>query len=111
MSSRDLASVQSYSQSIPVSHLSETSLCGGETHLVLIVLMQIHTALLRLPPSLRHRVVNIGLVNDLGYELRQVINPWRSRGRDLGTVNGVGGAVLDQKGQESEDGTDEKDDY
>lgn len=83
----------------------------GETHLVLVVLMQIHTARLRLPPSLRHRVVDIGLVNDLGYELGQIINPWRSRGRDLGTVNGVGGAVLDQQGQESEDGTDEKDDY
>lgn len=73
--------------------------------------MQIHTAFLRLPPSLGHSVVDIGLVNDLGYELGPVVNSWRIRRRDLGTVNGVGGAVFDEKGEESEDGADEEDDY
>ena len=82
-----------------------------EAHLVLIILMQIHAALLCLPPSYGHRVIHIGLVNDLRYELGPVIDSWRIRGRDLCTVDGVGGAVFDEKGQESENGTDEKDDY
>lgn len=73
--------------------------------------MQIHAALLRLPPSLRHRVVDIGLVDDFGYELGPFVNAWRIRGRDLGAVNGVGGAVFDEESKESEDGADEEDYY
>lgn len=73
--------------------------------------MQIHTALLCFPPFLRHIVVDVGLVNDLGYELGPVINAWGIRGRNLGTVNGVGGTVFDEEGEESEDGADEKDNY
>lgn len=79
-----------------------------QTHLVLIILVQIHAALLRLPPSLGHIIIDVCLVNDLGYELGPVVNSWRIRGRDLGTVNGVGRAVFDEEGQESEDGADEK---
>ena len=74
-----------------------------QAHLVFIILVQFHAALLRLPPSQGHRVVDIGLVNNLGYELRAVVNSWRVRGRDLSTMNGVGGAVFDEKGEKSED--------
>ena len=81
------------------------------THIVFVVLMQVHAALLGLPPSLRYIFVDIGLVNDLGYELGAVVDSWRIRGRDVGTMNGVGGAVFDEKSQESKDGTDEEDDY
>lgn len=81
------------------------------THLVLIIRMQIYATFLSLPPSLGHGVIDIGLVNDLGYELRPVVNAWRIRGRDLGTVNGVGGAIFDEESEESEDGADEKDYY
>ena len=73
--------------------------------------MQIHAALLGLPPSLGHCFVDVGLVNDLGYELGAVINSWRIRGWDLRTVNGVGGAIFDEQGKERKNGTDEKDDY
>lgn len=82
-----------------------------QTHFVFIVLMQIHTALLRLPPTLGHSVVDICLVNDLRYELWPVVDSWRIRWRDLGTVNGVGGAVLNEESEESEDGADKEDDY
>ncbi len=73
--------------------------------------MQLDAALLCLPPSLGYRVIDIGLVNDLGYELGAVVDSGRIRGWDLGAVNGVGGAIFDEKGKESEDRTDEKDDY
>ena len=112
MSSRDLASVQScihYSQSVSISY-ALMHLGVKDTHPVFIILVQIQAALLGLPPSLGHSVINIGLVNDLGYALRQVIDSWRIRGRDLCTVDGVGGAILDEKGQESENRTNEKDD-
>ena len=82
-----------------------------QTHIVFIVLMQVHAALLGLPPSLRYIFVDIGLVDDLGYELRAVVDSWRIRGRDVRTMNGVGGAVFDKKCQESKDGADEEDDY
>ena len=78
-----------------------------QTHLVLIILMQIHTALLSLPPSLRHGVVDVGLVNDLGDELRPVVDAWGIWGRDVGAVDGVGGAVFDEEGEEGEDGANE----
>ena len=44
------------------------------THLVLIILMHIDTALLRLPPSFRHRVIGISLVYYLRNELFAVID-------------------------------------
>lgn len=43
--------------------------------------------------------------------MRPVVNAWRIRGRDLGTVNGIGGAIFDEESEESEDGADEKDYY
>ena len=73
--------------------------------------MQIHAALLRFPPSLRHSVIDISLVNNLGDELRPVVDSGRIRGRYLGTVNGVGGAVFDKESEESEDGADEEENY
>ena len=73
--------------------------------------MQVHAALLGLPPSLRYIFVDVGLVNDFGYELGAVVYSWGIRGRDVGTMNGVGGAVFDEKCQESKDGADEEDDY
>lgn len=51
------------------------------------------------------------MVDDLGYELGPVVDSWRIRGRDLGTMNGVGGAVFDEESEESKDGADEEDDY
>ena len=81
------------------------------THIVFIVLMQVDAALLGLPPSLGYIFVDVGLVDDLGYELGAVVDAWGIRGRDVGTMNGVGGAVFDEKSQESKDGTDEEDDY
>ena len=82
-----------------------------ETHLVLVLLMQIHAALLCFPPSFGHSIVDVGLVDDLGYELRAVIDSWRIGGRDLCAVDGVGGAVFDKKGKECENRTDQKDNY
>lgn len=74
------------------------------THLVLIVLVQIDAALLRFSPSLGYGIIDIGLVNDFGYELGPLVNARRIRGRDLGTVNGIGGAVFDEQSKEGEDG-------
>lgn len=82
-----------------------------QTHVILVILVQIHTTLLCLPPSLRHSVIDIGLVNDLRYKLRSVVDAWRIRGGDVSTVNGVGGAVFDKKSEESEDGADKEDSY
>ena len=82
-----------------------------QTDLVLIILVQIDTALLRFSPSLGYGIIDIGLVNYLGDELRPVVNAWRIRGRDLGTVNGVGRAVFDEKRQQGEDGANEEDYY
>jgi hypothetical protein len=46
---------------------------------------------------------------DLGYELRPFVDK-RGVGRwDLSRVDGVGSAILNQKGEESEDGADEED--
>lgn len=82
-----------------------------ETHLVLIVLVQVNAALLRFSPSLGYSVIDIGLVDDFGYELGPLVNAWRVRGRDLGTVNGVGRAVFDEQSKEGEDGAYEEDYY
>ena len=81
------------------------------TYPVLIILMQFHTAFLRLPPSLGHSIIDIGLMDNLGDELGPVVNSWGIRRRNLGTVNGVGGTVFDEKSKEGEDGADEEDDY
>ena len=50
-------------------------------------------------------------MNDFGYELGSVVDAWRIRGRDLCAVNGVGGAIFDEKRKERVYGTNEKDDY
>lgn len=82
-----------------------------ETHLVLIILVQIDAALLRFSPSLGYSVIDIGLVDDFGYELGPLVNAWRIRGRYLGTVYGVGRAVFDEQSKEGEDGAYEEDYY
>jgi hypothetical protein len=82
-----------------------------KTHLVLIVLVQVDAALLRFSPPLWYSVIDIGLVNDFGDELGPLVNAWRIRGRDLGAVNGVGRAVLDEQSKEGEDGAYEEDYY
>lgn len=82
-----------------------------ETHLVLIIFMQIDAALLGFSPSLGYSIINVGLVNDFRYELGPFVNAWRIRGWDLGTMNGVGSAVFDEQSKESEDGAYEEDYY
>ena len=82
-----------------------------ETYLVLIILVQIDTALLGFSPSLGYSIIDIGLVNDFWYELGPFVNAGRIRGRDLGTMNGVGRAVFDEQSKEGEDGAYEEDYY
>ena len=54
--------------------------------------------------------IDVRLVYNLGYELRQAVNQWRIGGRYLCAVNGVCGAVFDQQREESEDAVHEKGD-
>lgn len=83
MSSRDLASVhicKSISnQSIGLVVVSSPSwvvilVPGGHTNLILVVLMQIDTTPLRLPPKLRHALIDVGLVYNLGDILGHIID-------------------------------------
>lgn len=82
-----------------------------ETHLVLIIFVQIDAALLGFSPSLGYSIIDIGLVNDFRYELGPFVNAGRIRGRNLGTMNGVGRAVFDEQSKEGEDGAYEEDYY
>ena len=80
------------------------------TDLIFIICVQIDTALLRLAPVLWYAVVDIGLMNDLGDQLRPVFNQWAVGCRDLGAVNGIGRAIFDEEGKESVDRAEQEDD-
>ena len=73
------------------------------THLVLIVLMQVHAAFLRFPPPFWHGIIHIGLVYYLGNQLWAVINQRGIRRRYLCRVDRVCRAIFDQKGEEGVD--------
>ena len=77
-------------------------------YLVLVVLVEVDTTFLSLPPVLRHTVVYIGLVNDFRYELGTTVDQWRIGGRYFGRVYGVCRAIFDEKGEECEDGADQE---
>ena len=69
MSSRDLTSVQSYNR----SRLSKFSVLpkkkGKKAYPVLVVLVQVDTARLRLPPVFGYTFVDVRLVNYSGDQL------------------------------------------
>ena len=106
---RSIAAIASTNQSLRPT--LECVVAHMETHLVLIILVQIDAALLGFSPSLGYSIIDIGLVNDFRYELGPLVNAWRIRGRDLGTMNGVGRAVFDEQSKEGEDGAYEEDYY
>ena len=81
------------------------------THLILVILMQIHATFLTLPPPFRHRIIHISLMYDFRNQLRAIVNEWGIRRWNLGGVDGVCGAVFDKEGEEGVDGADEEDDY
>ena len=68
--------------------------------------MHIDTALLRLPPSFRHRVIGISLVYFLRNELFAVVDQRRVWSGYFCRVDSVCGAVFDEEGEEGEDGAD-----
>lgn len=73
--------------------------------------MQIHATPLGLSPPLGHRIIHIGLVYDLRYKLRSLLDE-RGIGRwYFGRVDRVGCAIFDEEGEKGEDGADEEEDY
>ena len=80
------------------------------TYPVLVIRVQINAAPLSLPPMLGHAVIDVRLVNDLGDQLRSILDQRRIGSRYFGAVNGVGGPILDEESEESENGADEEDD-
>ena len=90
----------------PTTFLPEFPRVRVSTHLILIILMHIDTALLRLPPPLRHRIINISLVYNLGNQLRAIVDQGGVWSGYFSGVDSVCGAVFDEKGQKSEDGAD-----
>lgn len=59
---------------------------------------------------LRHTVINVGLMYDLGYQLWQVVDGRRIRSRYLKTVDSVRRAIFDQEREESENAMNEEGD-
>lgn len=113
ISSRDLASVHSYifppSASIDLfrrliltAHMS--------TDLVFVIRVQLDTRHLRFPPVLGHAVVDVGLMYDFGDQLRHSVDQRGVRSGDFGAVDGVGGAIFNEEGEEGEDAADEEGD-
>ena len=80
------------------------------TYPIFIILMQIDTASLRLPPLLRYTFIYIRLVYDFRDELRAVVYQGGIGSRNLEAVDCVGSAVFDEEGKEGEDLTDQEDD-
>lgn len=78
---------------------------------VLIIRMQLNTAALGIPPNLGNGLVFIGLVNDLGNDLRPLLDQTRVGRGKFRAVDGVGGGILDEEGEQGEDGADEDGDY
>lgn len=72
--------------------------------------MQLDTRPLRLPPVLGHAVVDVGLVDDFRDQLGQIVDQRGIGGGDLRAVDGVGGAIFNQEGEEGEDAADEEGD-
>jgi hypothetical protein len=69
MNSRDFLSVHNYSLSVCLPQVIQKM-----SHLVLVVWVQVQTALLRSLPVLRYALVDICLVDDLGDQLRSVVD-------------------------------------
>ena len=74
-----------------------------KTYPVFIIIMQLYAALLRVSPMLRNTVIDVRLVYDPGYQLWQVVDGGRVWRRYFKAVDGVGGAIFDQKGEKGED--------
>lgn len=72
--------------------------------------MDVDTSPLGFPPDFGHTLVDVGLVYYLGYVLRHVVDQGRVRGRDLGTVDCIGGTIFHQEGKEGVDAVDQEDD-
>lgn len=72
--------------------------------------MKIDTTLLGSFPVFGDRLVLVGLVNNLGDDLRSRLDQAGVRRRNVRTVNSIGGRILEQQRQESKDTSDEKGD-
>lgn len=82
-----------------------------DAYLVFIILVQVYTTLLSLPPMLGHTIIHIRLMYDFWYQLWPVINQGGIGRGDLGGVYGVGGTIFDEEREESKDGANEEDYY
>ena len=80
------------------------------TDLVFVIRVQLDTRHLRFPPVLGHAVVDVGLMYDFGNQLRHSVDQRGIRRRDFGAVDGVGGAIFNEEGEEGEDAADEEGD-
>lgn len=79
------------------------------SYLVLIILMQVDTTLLRLPPMFGHTLIYICLVYYLRYQLWHVVDQGRVGSGNLGAVDGICRAIFYEESEKSEDAVDEED--
>ena len=82
-----------------------------QTHFVLVVLVQIDAALLRGLPVLRDRVVGVGLVDDLGNQLRPLVDRGRVRHGDVSVRDGIAREILEQERQERVHASNQQPEY
>ena len=80
------------------------------TYHVLVVLMEVNASLLSNLPLLGDRAVDVGLVDDLGDDLRPVLQEVGARGGDLGAVDGICRPVLEQQRDQRAEGIEEEGD-
>lgn len=87
--------------------------------LVLVVWVQVQARLLRALPVCRYALIDVRLVNDLGYQLQAVVDGARVGGRKFATENGIfapGGDQEPKQGpytvyREAEDDDGDEDEY
>jgi hypothetical protein len=77
------------------------------TDLIFIVIVQVYTRLLARLPFRWDCGVDVGLMYDLGYQLRSIVDEIRSWRRNLWAVDGICSAVFEEKGYERAEGIQE----
>lgn len=82
---------------IPFRFSAQTCLEYGKTYDVFIILMQIDATLLPSLPSLRNRLIDVRLMYNFRDQLRPILYHIRARGWDLGAVNRISGARLEEQ--------------
>jgi hypothetical protein len=73
--------------------------------------VQVDAGLLPFLPLWGYRAVDVGLVDDLGYQLRSVLDEIRAGGRNLGAMNGICGTVFEEERDQSAEGIEEEGNY